>query len=252
MPSQALIARKRSVEHLVQTAATSAVLIDERLNQALAPVLANEPVVVAPLVRALGRAVQQSYDEAAEAERAHEDELLDDPDPRHRRDFQASRATTAVIDLRDGVRGTYGVQAEAKLGVVGPTPRDPQAIWVTGSNVLPRIAEAVSGPAVRAGFSFDPTPARATLQEALPLLQVALADVAREKKEADQTLTTRQARLDAHDRTFSRVANLLTALLEAIGEYELAARVRPSARRPGLTQLEEEAEAAAPAPPPPA
>ncbi|MEM9463383.1 MAG: hypothetical protein AAGF11_55085 [Myxococcota bacterium] len=66
-------------------------------------------------------------------------------------------------------------------------------------------------------------------------LSSALADVAREVREAEATLVAKNRALDEYDRTFGDVATLVSALLRIGGEVELAARVKPSTRRPGQT-----------------
>ena len=73
------------------------------------------------------------------------------------------------------------------------------------------------------------------LEQSAEALSLTLADVAREAREAEATLVAKHRALDDHDRTFGDVATLVSALLRMGGEVELAARVRPSARRPGQT-----------------
>ena len=70
--------------------------------------------------------------------------------------------------------------------------------------------------------------------------------MAREAREAEQTLTRRRTALAANDLAFSCGADLLSALFWAAGEGDLADRVRPSKRRPGRVAEEEPA---APTPP---
>jgi hypothetical protein len=66
-------------------------------------------------------------------------------------------------------------------------------------------------------------------------VRAALQEVAKEVREAEQTQAAKNAAVEAYDRRFSRVANLLQALLRFAGQDELAEKVRPSTRRPGVT-----------------
>jgi hypothetical protein len=66
--------------------------------------------------------------------------------------------------------------------------------------------------------------------------------VEREAREAEATLVAKNAALAEYDATFSSVATVVSGLLRMGGSAELAARVRPSPRRPGRTvELGEEA-----------
>lgn len=242
MASQAIVLRLHSADQVTQAITIHAGPIEKILNELIREDMEeNElPVLWGTGLRALGRRLRRFFETAQSADQANEDEQLDDIDPRNRRDTNAHDAGEAISTLREGVRITRGTAAEAKLGVVGTTPRRPEDVLLTGQQVLPRIDDAASVPLLRAGFSFDPAPAKASLAAALPLLQAALLDVAREEKEAGVTLVNKHASLEAYDRVFAQVANLVSALLEAVGEYELARRVRPSLRRPGVTTAVEE------------
>lgn len=237
MASRSLVLRLKSTDQVEQALFTHAQIIEQALNELIRDHMAEgeQPVLWGTGLRALGRRLRYFFNDAQAADEANENEQLDDPEPRNRRDTASQDAGEAISTLREGIRTTWGTAAEAKLGVVGTTPRRPEDVLLTGQQVLPRIADAAQGKVLRAGFSFDPAPASASLAAALALLQVALVDVAREQKEGDAAFLNKQEKLAAYDRVFSQVANVASALLEAIGEYELAARVRPSPRRPGVT-----------------
>lgn len=250
MASQSVILRRRSTDQVEQAAFTHADGIERAINAVIRDDLApgDEPPRWGVGIRALGRGVRRHCTDMEAADAANEDEQLDDDDPRYRREKHAATGAESMGTLREGIRVTYGTTAEAKLGIVGSTPRRPEAVLLMGEQVLHRVDDAVAGPVLRPGFSFDPGPAKAELRAALPLLQVALLDVAREKKEADVTLGKKHAAIEAYDEVFSQVAGLLSALLRAIGEYELASRVRPSQRRPGVTTAVDEESPAGPTP----
>ena len=66
-------------------------------------------------------------------------------------------------------------------------------------------------------------------------LQKALADVAREKKEANASLHAKQATVTESDEAFTTVARLLSATFAMARRKDIARKVRPSGRRPGRT-----------------
>ncbi len=75
----------------------------------------------------------------------------------------------------------------------------------------------------------------------IAVLETALGDVAREVREAQVASDKRNRALAANDDSFSRIAGATAALLRVVSEDALAARVRPSSRRPGQVANEEEA-----------
>lgn len=70
-------------------------------------------------------------------------------------------------------------------------------------------------------------------------LDAAVADVTREAREAQVTQAAKVSAIAAHDTLFASVANVAEGLLTLVGENDLARRVRPSARRPGVTASDE-------------
>jgi len=67
-------------------------------------------------------------------------------------------------------------------------------------------------------------------------LGTALKSVADERREADEALVAKNRAIDSFDSSFAITAGLLSALLEAAGQTELARRVRPSRRKSGQTE----------------
>ena len=72
------------------------------------------------------------------------------------------------------------------------------------------------------------------------VLEAALGDVAREVREAQVASDARNRALAANDDSFARVAGATAALLRTMGDDALAARVRPSTRKPGQVATEED------------
>ena len=73
------------------------------------------------------------------------------------------------------------------------------------------------------------------LAELLERMEGLYAKVADEERQAQATLEAKNKAIAVYDHAFSITASLVSTLLNAAGEKELAKRVRPSARRPGQT-----------------
>ncbi len=188
----------------------------------------------------VGLAVQKlSIDTEAmvRADEAHLNETADDSSVIAARDEQAREVRALLVDLREGAGTVYGPELVRKLGFKGETPSDPTAVETLGGQVLSNLQAVVAAPPapVRTGMSMNLDAFRTPLGDALGFLEQALGAASSDKRKSDQTLVDKQRAMEQYDLTFSTTANLLSHLLRAAGETELAAKVRPSTRKPGQT-----------------
>jgi hypothetical protein len=165
----------------------------------------------------------------------HQNELGDDAEPRDARDAAGAKVRGALLHTREVLTPTMGAAFVEKLGLTGDTPEDPVAVERVANQVLTNLEKMSAAAPVVEDYAFKPEKFRARINAALPALSQALLDVARESKEADEALNEKNKAIAAYDATFAQVANLTSALLEFVGEKELAGKVRPSTRRPGQT-----------------
>ena len=174
------------------------------------------------------------------ADLAHEQELLDDPGPRKRRDDAGSRLYRGAVELRQGAAWIYGSEAEAALGFSGATPEDPRVLVRQCKLALEQFDDAFADRPARAGFTWEVAAQKASLAALVAETEAALRDVEREVKEAEATLQAKYAAMDAFDAAFTEVASLISALLRLAGETALAERVRPSKKQRGRLMTDEE------------
>jgi hypothetical protein len=102
--------------------------------------------------------------------------------------------------------------------------------------VAERLQSASLGASRIAGASLDVAVVAQALNQQRQVLRERLADVAREVREAQVSQVAKQAALDDYDRAFTGIATVFQGLFALVGKDELAARVRPSQRRPGQTE----------------
>lgn len=186
-------------------------------------------------MRLLGRALAQGAEAMRKADDAHEQELADDAAPRDARDVAVTKLYDAVVALREVATGLYTSKVLPSLGLVGSTPRDPVLLVRYAENVVDKLGK-VALPASRvANAAIDTAGVGCSLQGLVDELSAAVADVGREEREAQLTLSTKRAAIAAHDTLFGGVATVTEGLLRLVSENDLAEKVRPSARRPGVT-----------------
>lgn len=250
MPSKEVTDREKSAAAVVQAVETHAEAVERALQDREASFLAKgeKPPQVALLLRLEGRRLAAASDALVAADRAHEQELSDDDAPRLRRDAAARELYNACVDARDAVAAVLGDAALAPAGMAKPATIEPLALKGWAETVIARLRDPdVALPAPRRKSSkLDRAALASELDALLPLLVAALADVTREKREAEASFVAKQRAIEAYDVTFSEVATLASATFRAAGLAELASRVRPSSRRPG--RIEEPAPEPSPNP----
>lgn len=253
MPSKQVLDRQKLARAVLAAASTHSDVIVRELGTLLQAQLGRGESLpdVAFLLTLLSRSLASATETLVAADVAHETELRDDAEPRAARDELVDQLRSELIDLRTTVLGLYGTPGLVALALVGETPRDAVAL----SRFAWAVVQACSAPAalpspkVR-GAKLDLNEIAALLSPLCKQLDAQLTTVAREEREAQVTLATKNAAQERFDQTYGAVASLLSALLVAAGQPELASRVRPSLRR-GSSQDEEPAPSPSPPPSPP-
>ena len=236
--------RQKLTRALVHTIDTNADAIGAGLESVLAPVGAGEkdsPAAKGPylaaFVRLLGKHLAASGTALEHADKAHELEMADDVAPRNTRDEFATKARETLIELRALLEPTYGESSLVALGIADAVPQDPQAILSVGKRVQAALATASLGEPRRKGVTLDLKVFAKELTSTLKPLEQALNDVAREAREGQVTLAAKTQARQIHEDDFQRVATLVEGLARFAGLQDVAARVRPSARKPSQTDM---------------
>jgi hypothetical protein len=244
MPSKLVLDREKSTRSVVASSDTHADALHAAVSRELSPHLDKGESLpdIALFARLVGRKLKADMDRLIEADRAHELELSDDSAPREARDGAAEKVRSALVDLRDAVSTAYGVAGLKKLSLSEAISVDPAGIASKAQTTLDALRDdTIKLPkSRRASLKVDRKGFADEIAAELPVLVKALGDVAREESEAKVTQAAKNEAMSAHNRGFSRSAGLLEVLALYGGLDEIAARMRPSVRRPGRTAAEEE------------
>lgn len=173
------------------------------------------------------------------ADRAHHRELGDAGPARDARDLAAARLSALITRARAAATAQFGREFGGELGVSGETPRQPDHLRSFAAHFIRAVEQAdFRAPADRDDddtiTTVDKDRLLARLRAGLASLDDALNQVAGETREAEATLVAKDRAIAARDEAFRVAANLTSALLESVGEYKLAGRVRPSVSRPSV------------------
>lgn len=239
MASKQVVDRQRSADSVIAAGETNADLIQAALaEQAKAHLKKGETppdfaAVVTLSCAMLGAAKARMVDK----DEAHQAELGDDAFVREAREEARQALYDQIVTLREMVAGGYGGAVASKI-LIGATPEDPVMLTRYAGEVADNLEKAKL-PAPRfKGATLNIAEIAGSLRDRRAELEQRLKAVQREVREAQQTLDERDRALAAYDATFSGVATVLSGLLRLSGKTELAAKVRPSVRRPGQTAEE--------------
>ena len=199
------------------------------------------------LARLIGRKIAADNAALVAADRAHEQELSDDDGPREDRDAAAARVRSVLVDLRAAIESTYGARGLTLLGLGDAIAVDPSVLATAGGNAQKALKDStIQLPKPkRAGMTIDRAAFALDLTAELPALQKALAKVATEDREKEATQRVKNEAMVKNDASFTSGADFLAVSCQVAGLVDIAAKVRPSGRRPGRVEAEDNAGAPA-------
>jgi hypothetical protein len=249
MTSKQVTDREKSARAVGAAAKTHAAQIAAGFNRELTPHL--EPGETLPdaglLARLIGRKIVADNTALLAADHAHEQELADDAGPREDRDDAAAKVRSVLVDLRAAIESAYGARGLTLLGLGDAVAVDPSVVATAAGNVQKALKDQnIKLPKPkRAGMKIDRAAFAEDIAGELPALQKALAKVATEEREKEVTQRVKNEAMAKNDAAFTSGADFLATSCQVAGLIDIAAKVRPSGRRPGRVATEDDAAAPA-------
>ncbi len=231
--SRAVTLSVRSADAVVAAATTHASTVRGALSKTLGAGAGDAAVV---LLQAGATSLKGSKETLLSAETAHVIELSDDIPVRKERDAARVALREELVRLRPTVEAAAGVDYLARIGLLGITPDDPSEMQRQAAVVSAGLRREALPPSLLPGYALPAAELATRLDEKARRMGAAMEAINREAKENQETLQKRDRALAEFNTVFRAVANLTSVLLASGGEDGLAARVRPSARRPGQTE----------------
>jgi hypothetical protein len=233
MPSKMVTDRQKSAESVRAALTTHRDVMARGLAETLEdPTLAKS---VESIVDRAGSRLGLATTAMVQADDANLRERSEDADAREALETAVAALREDVVSLRAAVSTVLGDAAVRTLGFSGTTPEDGVVLERLATAVVENLGK-LTAPAYQVpGFTFDPAPWKTRIQANLEPVKKARGVLATELRQSEATQVAKDKAISAYDQSFSRIATLASALLQIGGESELAARVRPSSRRPGRT-----------------
>lgn len=176
-------------------------------------------------------------DRMLETERAYRDQKARESLSRTRRIERAGRVNSAVVGLRKAFAGIYSDQKLAEIGFARRTPQPPGVLLEQASHLVTRLNDPLLDlTGSRFGdFQLDAKNLAKALVSSVDDLEEAVDDLAREERQSEAMKLAKDQAIQEHNRWFVWIARTVESLCRVAGLDEVAKRVRPSSRRPGVT-----------------
>jgi len=239
MSSRAVVVREKSGRSVIAVADAHAKAVGDALTAVMKPHMKKGEAApaFASLMTLACDMLGAARDHMVAKDEAHEAELTDDAPVREQRDKAAAAAYSQLVELREMLTGMYGAPAASTV-LSGTTPEDPVVLARFAGEVATNLTRATfPAPRIK-GAKLDPEQTAEALRDKRAALEQTLKNVQREVREGHATLAAKTAAIATYDDVFAGTATMLSGMLRLAGMPDLAAKVRPSTRRPGQTAEE--------------
>ena len=176
-------------------------------------------------------------DRVVATDRQYRDQKARESISRRHRDDQVDSVTSEVLGLRKALTGILSDDKLAELGFARRTPTRPEVLQEQASHLVERLGDSesdMSGSRYR-NLQLDVSDLAQELNVAVEALQTASDDLVREERETEVLKLAKDEALTTYNQSFLWIARTVEALCRLAGLDEVAKRVRPSQRRPGVT-----------------
>ncbi len=246
MPSKLLLRLMKLSNDVRAFATTNAARVSKSTSEAIAhgaPKGTKIPAVDS-VIALLSDAVERSVTAAERADESVDAESADVGPAIASRDNNAATLRAKIVRLRDAVRVSSSAASVRKLGFVGDTPTDPDALVSVTKTVLAALESDPPKPAEDDGVKVDLKKLTKGVAELAHALEADISRVRTEAREVQAARVDRDAKTAVAERQLRGLAMVLEGLCVFIGDDALAERVRPATRARADEEDEE------PAPPP--
>lgn len=202
------------------------------LEKLLFPGGAPQNLTVQGFLTALENTLGRYGEALIAADETHAAELADDGGYRAKREACIHELRNYHTTLRDLFIRNYGPEVAAAYGLSGALPEDTQVLLNTTKNAAKLLrSRPLTEVARNKSLKLDPLAAADDLDAHNAALAASLDDIEREKREAQVTLSAKDAQIARWPVVYSGAADAAAALFVLGGRPELAEKVRPTARR---------------------
>ena len=246
MPSRVATKLVRSAKFVESSVEANDEPIDGALAERYSPLLQEGETLpdYKLVMRLIQRDLAGSRERLVVADVANLDELADDEVPRERRNELAKILGKLITRWRGVFDRAYKPGRRRKLaGIEDETAPDPEGVLRQGKRIIARCQASVESgfePPDLKGARLVPQEIVDDFQPHCEELETLVDLLNLEERERQATQLVKNEAIASHKVTFTPSAGTLQGLYTLAGFRELAAKVKPSTRRPGRTEAEVE------------
>jgi len=237
---------------VVSSATVHGAEVAQTLHALLFPTGNAKPELTHKFMAALSQTLDRAALEVQEADLSHATELLDDEEPRQRRDAAQADLLATLLGQRDTLAALYGPETVRCYGLAEAMPTAAPQLLQRARVVRSLYEQQPTLPKpLRAGVTVRCQMLADELGALIQRFETALGDVQRESREAQLTQERKTLAAERWHDTYQGVTYAFYGLYLLAGRRDLAERIEPTARRrAGLTEEPDQPPAAAdPSPP---
>ncbi len=225
----------RAVQWAIDTFGT--VLVDE-LGETFDPLLVEGQVMPFEIqLELFKKKLTQDLDQVVTTDRDYRDQKAREAISRERRDDRVTAVNTGVIDLRQAFTGIYSDGKLAEFGFARRTPSRPGELEEQTTYLVQRLSDPDLD---LTGSRYDKLQLDAHnmaqgLIKSVETLHQATDELAQQVRKTEALKLAKDNALARYNKSFLWIARTVESLCHLAGLDEVAQRVRPSQRRPGVT-----------------
>ncbi len=176
-------------------------------------------------------------DQLVAKDRAYRDQKAREALSRAWRSEQFEEVTSGVVGLRQAFTGFYSQHKLAEFGFARQTSRQPEELMEQVSHLVSRLNDSeLDLTGSRFGdFKLDAPHLARELVGSVGTFQQAADELAGEERKTEAMKLAKDEALSQYNQSFLWIARTVESLCRLAGLDEVAKRVRPSSRRPGVT-----------------
>ncbi len=183
--------------------------------------------------------------ELREAERRNRRQKARETKARTRRDADVQQVNVKVGRVRRAFSGVFDEDQMAEIGLARRNARDSEVLLEQAATLVVNLEqpELELADAQLGGIDVDAPNLAADVKPSAESLRESLAELRREQRRTEVTQIAKNQAMKEFNHSFLWIARSVESLLQLAGLEEQAVRVRPSSRRPGVTERLETSDA---------
>ncbi len=172
------------------------------------------------------------------AERRNRTHKARESKARTRRDADLQEVNTKVARVRRIISGVFNDGEMVEIGLARRNARDSEVLLEQAASLavnLERPDLELSAEQL-GGVDVNPPALAQDVKPCADKLRQSLSELRREQRQTEATQFAKNEAMDEFNHSFLWIARSVESLLQLAGLEKMAARVRPSSRRPGVTE----------------